>query len=541
MFGTNNSMRMKNILIIGLCVLSLQLFGQEPPKNWFTLDPETDQVQGVSADKVLKKLAGKDSKTIVVAVIDSGVDIEHEDLQGKIWINTDEIPGNGIDDDKNGYVDDVYGWNFIGGPNGENVNEDTYELTREYVRLKKKYEGVDEPKKKQKEEFEYWKAVEKDFLARAQQANQQYNFYKNLSENLVRYSTLVKAYLGVERLTLDDIKSINSKDSLVMAAQQLVGTIILNVGEDVDFKAVAEQLQEGTEYFGKEALYRLNADFDPRNIVGDDWENGKETGYGNNDVEGPDASHGTHVAGIIAANRNNDLGIRGVAENVQIMSIRAVPDGDERDKDVANAIRYAVDNGADIINMSFGKDYSYRKHLVEEAIRYAEKKNVLCIHAAGNDGADLDASNNYPSPVVKGKRAKNWLEIGASSWGENENFVGTFSNFGKESVDLFAPGVSIYSTTPDNKYESFNGTSMAAPTTSGVAAIVMSYFPQLSAQQVREILTKSTRTFTGLEVKQPGSGQTVKFSELSRSGGLVNAEKAVDLAIEMTKGLKTKK
>ena len=334
---------------------------------------------------------------------------------------------------------------------------------------------------------------------------------------------------------------VQSKDSIVTAAQQMTAMVMQNFGEEVDFELVAGQLSPAVDHYGKETLYRLNMDFDPRSIVGDDWENGRETGYGNNDVEGPDAGHGTHVAGIIAANRNNDIGIRGIAENVKIMAIRAVPDGDERDKDVANAIRYAVDNGANIINMSFGKNYSYRRELVENAIRYAEKKNVLMIHAAGNSSLNLDENTNFPTAIVKGKRAENWLEIGASSWGDNENFVGSFSNFGKGSVDVFAPGVRVYSTTPDNKYATFDGTSMAAPATSGVAAIVMSYFPELSAKQVRQVLTESTRTFTGLYVSQPGSNNQVLFSELSKSGGLVNAEKAVELATKMSKGIKNRK
>lgn len=509
--------------------------GQDAPGNWFTLDPTADKTQGVSADKVLAELKGKSSKTVIVAVIDSGVDIEHEDLQGKIWKNTDEIAGNGLDDDKNGYIDDVSGWNFIGGKDGENVDQDTYELTREYVRLKPIYEEVTKPKKKQKEEYNYWKEIEAEFLKKSQEAEQQYAFYKNLSDNLLRFNSLVKAYVGKDTIGIGDVQSINSEDSLVNMAKQTVGMIMMNVGEDADFNELAEQLTDGAEYFESQALYGYNTTFNPRPIVGDNWKNGKEKGYGNNDVEGPDATHGTHVAGIIAADRNNDIGIRGIAENVLIMPIRAVPDGDERDKDVANAIRYAVDNGAHIINMSFGKSYSYRKELVDEAIKYAESKNVLLIHAAGNEGKNLDDANNYPTAIVDGQRVSNWLEIGASSWGDNENFVGSFSNYGKETVDLFAPGVDLNSTVPGDEYEVNSGTSMAAPATSGVAAIVMSYYPELSAKQVKQVLTESVRTFDNLMVQQPESGTLIKFSELSRTGGLVNAAEALKKAEAMAK------
>jgi subtilisin family serine protease len=248
-------------------------------------------------------------------------------------------------------------------------------------------------------------------------------------------------------------------------------------------------------------------------------------------VKGPDARHGTHVAGIIGANRKNDIGIKGIADNVRIMSVRAVPNGDERDKDIANAIIYATDNGAKIINMSFGKAFSPNKELVDKAVKYAESKGVLLVHAAGNDGDNTDVESNYPNrKFLKGGEAKTWLEIGASSWGANENFVGSFSNYGKKSVDLFSPGVQIYSTTPDNTYEDLQGTSMASPATAGVAAVLFSYFPDMNASEVKDIIRKSTRKFDGLKVTKPGTQEQVSFSELSSTGGLVNVYEAVKLA-----------
>jgi subtilisin family serine protease len=237
------------------------------------------------------------------------------------------------------------------------------------------------------------------------------------------------------------------------------------------------------------------------------------------------------VAGIIAANRKNNLGIMGIADNVKIMPVRAVPDGDERDKDVANAITYAVDNGAQIINMSFGKAYSPQKEAVDKAVRYAEQKGVLLIHAAGNEGEDIDKENNFPTRFYNdGSEAKNWLEIGASSSGNNQGLPADFSNYGKKSVDFFAPGVEIYSTQPENKYEAEDGTSFASPVTAGVAAMLMSYFPEFSAVEIKDILKKSTRKFDNLQVQRPGGKATVKFSELSNTGGIVNAYEAVQLA-----------
>ncbi|WP_281349579.1 S8 family serine peptidase [Fulvivirga aurantia] len=335
---------------------------QLPPKNWFVLDPADDAVQGLSIDKAYELVEGKPSKKVTVAVIDSGVDIDHEDLTGKIWINEDEIADNGIDDDKNGYIDDRFGWNFIGGKDG-NVEQDTYELTRIYVRLKDKYDGVEEKKvkKRDRDEYAFWLKVKEDFEETYNKANQQYEFYSSFQANLLRFHTLLKAYFDTDTLTVDNLRQLETQDSVLLVARNIVGVIFQNAGEDADFEAIAEELTGAVEYFGNQVNYAYNTEFDPRTIVGDDYNDPYEKGYGNSDVKGHDPSHGTHVAGIIAANRGNDLGIQGIAENVEIMVVRAVPDGDERDKDVANAIIYAVDNGADIINMSFGKSYSHKK------------------------------------------------------------------------------------------------------------------------------------------------------------------------------------
>lgn len=535
----------RKILMTGMFLYGFAVMAQDMAtdssevhiKEWQVMDPEEDNTQGVSAEKAYRTiLKDKTSRKVTVAVIDSGVDIDHEDLQGKIWINEDEIEGNDVDDDNNGYVDDRYGWNFIGGKAG-NVEQDTYELTRIYVDLKTKYDGILEKKikKKQKEEYNFWLKVKADFEKTREKAQQQYDFYYNLQKNVVRYNNLLKAYLDVEKLTLGDIRKIDTKDSTILAAKAVTGMIFQNIGPDVDFEGLAEELTEGVEYFGNQVNYAYNTDFDPRNVIADNYDDPYEKGYGNNDVKGHDPSHGTHVAGIIAADRGNNLGIRGIADNVEIMVIRAVPDGDERDKDVANAIIYAVDNGAQIVNMSFGKSYSPQKEAVDKAIKYAESKGVLLVHAAGNSSKNVDNQDNFPSKKYSDDQiASNWLEIGASSWGDNENFVGSFSNYGKNTVDVFAPGVQIYSTTPDNSYKTFDGTSMAAPATSGVAAMLMSYYPELTAFQVRDIIRKSARTFNNLKVLKPGKGdEKVDFNELSITGGIINAYEAVKMAESM--------
>jgi subtilisin family serine protease len=517
------------------------------PKDWFLRDPETDHVQGVSAEKAYTTLLqNKKARTVLVAIIDSGIDIDHEDLKDVIWTNEDEIPNNGIDDDKNGYVDDIHGWNFIGGKNG-NVNEDTYEVTREYARLKPKYENVEEKSvsKKNKAEFEYWKKVkfkyDRDYKANKEQYdlyNQQFLLYTNAFLTLQYCDSILTKKLG-KPVSKSSLASISATNDTISFAKETLIKVLENVEGDIEVSEFLEELQnylvqlkEGVDHYKTAVEYGYNTDFNSRTIVGDHPDDLNEKNYGNNDVKGPDPKHGTHVAGIVGARRDNSIGIKGIADHVRIMSVRTVPNGDERDKDVANAIIYAADNGANIINMSFGKSLSPHKEAVDKAVKYAESKGVLMIHAAGNDGDDLDKEANFPTrKFMKGGEAKNWLEIGASASGADEDFVGSFSNYGKKSVDLFAPGVEIYSTTPENTYENLQGTSMACPATTGVAAIIMAYFPDLNAAQVKDILKQSTRKFDGLKVTKPGTKDDVPFGDLSITGGLVNAYEAVKLAM----------
>jgi subtilisin family serine protease len=221
---------------------------------------------------------------------------------------------------------------------------------------------------------------------------------------------------------------------------------------------------------------------------------------------------------------------------VKLMMIRAVPDGDERDKDIGNAIRYAVDNGAQIINMSFGKDYSPNKSVVDDAVRYADSRGVLMVHAAGNDGADLNASPQFPKPVyLGGDRAQNWIEVGASSWKGGDGLAAEFSNYSRTQVDVFAPGVDILSTVPGNRYDRDSGTSMAAPVVSGLAALIMDYFPNLTATDVKRIIVTSTTRVDQMVVR-PGGTDSVSFASLSASGGIVNAYNAIKMAEQVSSG-----
>jgi subtilisin family serine protease len=504
---------------------------QKAPANWFNLDPQENQVQGVSTEKAYEYLKNRPSRTVVVAVIDSGIDIGHEDLKDKIWTNEDEVAGNGVDDDKNGYVDDVHGWNFIGGKDGRNVEYDTQELTRLYVALKEKFEGPKGEKlqKKEKENYALYRKVKAEYEKEWQEAQAQYSQFQQLYDAYQAASAIIRQHLGRENFTEKDLAAITSTDPKVIQARSMLSYMAQN-------DLTKEAFTEGEDYFMAKLKYHLNPEYNSRSIVGDNYQDVKEKGYGNNDVTGAFAEHGTHVAGIIGANRTNNLGIKGIADNVRIMVVRAVPNGDERDKDVANAIYYAVDNGARVINMSFGKDFSPYKEAVDAAIKYAEAKGVLMVHGAGNDAKDIDEADNFPSPKVSAnKEVHNWLEVGASSWDEGSHFVGDFSNYGKKSVDVFAPGVDVYSTIPKG-YKSNSGTSMAAPVTTGVGALLLSYFPELTAEQVRDIILKSTVKYKGVKVNKPGEGKKpvlVNFDELSVSGGIVNAYEAVRMADSM--------
>lgn len=533
--------------LIGLFILTSSVLLSQAPINWMHMAPE-EGYYGTRMNAVYQEiLKNKKGVPVVVAILDSGVDIEHEDLKDVIWVNPGEIPGNNKDDDNNGYVDDVHGWNFIGGPDGSNVNHDTYEVTRLYGKYRYKYENADPDKlnKKQKEEY-------KLFLQYKQEVENKLNSAKRGLEQMKQTEALFNKALssfeekfGAEEITSEKISTIQTGGDMQMElGKRAIGQILKEVDHPLTINDIRQliqsELQNGIDHYQNQVDYAYNPDFDSRQIVKDNYEDVNERVYGNNDVEGPDAVHGTHVAGIVAASRNNDLGMNGIANNVRIMSVRTVPDGDERDKDVANSIRYAVDNGAKVINMSFGKGYSWNEKTVEDAIRYAEKKDVLLVHAAGNNAQNNDVVDNFPNRQLNRKcflakkQADNWVEVGALNFSMDASMAAPFSNYGKNNVDVFAPGMAIYSTVPNDQYEFLQGTSMASPVVAGVAAALRSYYPTLTAKQVKEILVASAKPIND-KVRMPGSNKEVSFSELCTSGGIVDAYAAFELAAK-TKG-----
>jgi len=471
-------------------------------EDWFNKDYKKDSQIGASVDKVQELVKDKKAKEVIVAVIDSGVDIKHEDLKDNIWINSDEIAGNGKDDDNNGYVDDIYGWNFLGGEKG-NVVEELYETTRIYKSLKPKYEGksANSIEPENKAEFDLYNETKKETESQFRKSQKQIDEFKVFEENLSFVNMILEPILLDKPINEENVKGINARSERVLAAKNFMLQLYEN-----DF--VQSEFDEYMKNLKNRIRYHYNLDFDPRKIVGDNPNDPFEKGYGNNDVYGGHADHGTHVAGIIAAKRGNAIGIDGVAHNVKIMVLRTVPDGDERDKDVANAIIYAVDNGARIINMSFGKGHSPAKAAVDKAVKYAEENNVLLVNSAGNASVDIDKINQFPSKHYNSDGLKgtagNWITVGASDRSKGLELPASFSNYGRKNVDIFAPGVSVYSTIPENKYRELDGTSMAAPVVSGVAALVLNYFPDLTAIQLKKVLTESASNFGKTRVYLPG-------------------------------------
>jgi cell wall-associated protease len=536
---------MKASLIIILTFFHFSVFGQMQesdvlPKNWQLLDLEEDGIRGVSAEKAYRLLLKdkKPAKQVIVAIIDAGVDYEHADLKNVVWENKKEIPGNNIDDDKNGYPDDSRGWNFVG-----NTEAGTVEAVREYIRLRKDFEGKDSIVIAKKAGYAYWKKVlaEKDKFEAENHANLDFlkntlteytalfDFYKQKTgKDTIDYQTLLAFPVPADADTLLQMSYQYRLDALSQPA--FAGTTLnerratfeklaVMIGETI---ATADTMiaRDDVTYFSAKAK-----------ITAPEVDSGKL--YGNN-VTMPLGDHGTACAGIVAAQRNNGEGLDGVADFVKILPVRVFiyAQEDEIDKDVAYGIRYAVDNGAQVINMSFGKYFSPQKSQVDKAIAYAETKGVLIISSAGNEANNVDSLPMYPTAkYLNGKNATNLIKVGATS-AEN-TLVADYSNYGKKTVDLFAPGSDIFTTAIGNKYMTESGTSFSAPVVAGVAALLWSYYPTLTYKQVKSCIENSATPIETMVMK-PGTNEMVPFSSLSRTGGVVNAFQALQLAQKIT-------
>ena len=529
---------MNKCLLAVALFLSSTAFAQKKsvdiPKNWYQLDQATTGYYGISLEKAYTFVKNKKlkSKQVVVAVIDSGIDTLHEDLKPILWTNSKEIPNNGIDDDHNGYIDDVHGWNFLGGKDGRNVKEDSYEAARVYTLYKAKY-GDNIPADStltpaQKIEIQSYKKATEKMVGEVNP--DETAFLKQLLPGFLKGDSVIVKDLGKPEYNCTDLEKYTTTDADAKRTKMFLMQLCkANNSNELSNKQILDELQG--------QLRKADAANNPpkeyrKEIVKDDETNINDRFYGNRDIMTATPFHGTHCSGIIAAVRDNNKGINGIADNVRIMMVRAVPDGDEHDKDIANAIRYAVDNGAQIVSMSFGKGLSPEKNWVDDAVKYAESKGVLLVHAAGNDAKNVDSTDNFPNPTYldNGQNATNWITVGASGDPKNGGITASFSNYGKKGVDVFAPGVQIYSTIPGGTtYGNASGTSMACPVVAGVAALLLEYYPNLSAQQLKEVIEKSS-VKVDTEVNIPGTMNKTKLSELSVSGGLLNAYEAIKMA-----------
>jgi cell wall-associated protease len=508
----------------------------EPPKGWQLMDLKENGFYGISLKPAYLFLQGKKSKPVVVATIDSGVDTLQQDLKSILWVNTKEIPGNGIDDDHNGYIDDIHGWNFLGGPDGKADFNETTEEVREYNKLKGKYEAITDTNSVDKKQYAYWKRVKTIYDTTVNKARTETEQLQPIMNALMVTSGYIKRGLNLPAngtFKQADLVKLKMTNDTLTQSKYVWDSIFSQEGGNQNNAAIIKDLSE--------YLAKLNNDLSPdlearKRIVGDNVDSMDHKPYGNNLLKFADASHGTGVAGLIGAVRNNGYGINGVADNVRIMAIKAVPNGDEYDKDIANAIHYAVDNGAQIVNMSFGKKISPHKEWLDEAFKYAASKDVLLVQASGNDSEDMDANPDFPNDTfLDGSTdADNVVNVGASGPKLGEHLAGDFSNYGKINVDVFAPGVKVTTVDTDAEFMTEDGTSFSSPITAGIAALVLEYYPSLSSKQLKQVILQSATPLTGTMVFKPGS-KTIKvdFASLSKTGGIVNALKALQIASKM--------
>jgi len=524
-------------LVCGALFLSLNAFGQQmpksepdPPKNWHEMDLKTDGFYGVSLNQAYLFLKGKKSKTVIVTTIDSGIDTSQNDLKTILWVNPKEK-----EDGKEGYAGDAHGWDFLGGKDGKVDYTETTEEVRQYFKLKDKYANVTTAPAGEEKQYAFWQSVKANYDSTYSKANAEIKDLTTEVNVLSATNYYVKRELKLQSdqtFTKTDLDRIKTANDTINQSKTVWESVFSQIGDNTNNAKVLKDL---SEYYAKQNN-SINPDLDARaRIVGDDPDVNDGKPYGNNILKNPDASHGTGVAGLIGAVRNNGYGIDGIADNVRIMSIKAVPNGDEYDKDIANAIRYAVDHGAEVINMSFGKKISPHKDWVDAAFKYAAAHDVLLVMASGNDNQDVDVTPQFPNDTyLDGTTTDNVISVGASGPKLGDNLAATFTNYGKKNVDIFAPGVKVTSVDMDAEFNTEDGTSFSSPIVSGIAALILEYYPELTAGQVKQAILASATPLTGTMVIKPGSkDEKVDFASLSKTGGIVNAYKALEIASKM--------
>lgn len=504
-------------------------------KNWQSLDIQKDSIPGISLDRLYnEKFTKKRLKPIIVAVIDSYIDVEHEDLENQIWVNKNEIPNNNIDDDSNCYIDDINGWNFLGNTKGQSTFRLNYDATRRLRRLL--YKNIDttnfksnkidslefkniqtslsKAKKKNKLKLEDSKYYQEAYISSFKRMNE---IFKNKKYSLVQVDSLFKA------------REFDADDDLyydIYFARDFLKTN--------NNKAWIDLFKEKVE---GELTTSLNPLFNENDIIQDIETDITDKNYGNNQISkySNKTWHSTMMSGMIVADRENNIGIKGFGNHIKVMPlVVSSASGNNRDKDIALAIEYAVNNGAKVINMSFGKSLPIYPEWVQNALKYAEEKDVLVVVSAGNSSENLDNVFSYPNDYFnvddENEYIENLMIVGGVSHSINEEFMYQFSNFGKKNVDIMAPATDIWCLDPLRKYAMDDGTSFSAAITSGAATLIRSHYPNLTAKQVKDIILESGIKYD-IEVIIPGTtDKKVRFSELSKSGSVLNVYNAMLLA-----------
>lgn len=512
---------LRRYILITLFLTTSSFFvaqAQDRPKNWYQLSSDT--CQGIRLDAArnflrLKKMHQR--RTVTVAIIDSGIDTLLTDLQGALWTNPRERK-DGKDNDHNGYIDDLHGWNFLGTADGKfNMVSAGTEEFREFKRLYPKYKNVDQKHAADLQEYNYYQRMKKaaginNYLKYAQYMDAKHQAYKIID------SIAGRTNANIDTLTIMGFEKVETEDPRFEQSLQAITADLLHAGRDATWASI--KARHNKEYaLVRKRVASIETDADKRLLIGDDLNDEDDRYYGNSTLQVDGYDHGTFVASVVAGQGKTDPEATGVAPEAKVMILRAVPNGDEYDKDVASAIYYAVDNGARIINLSLGKYTSPNAAMVTRALQYAHKKDVLVIQAAGNNHRDIDSVAYYPSDKVNNVRLDNFLRVGAS---DQKGQPASYSNFGKQEVDLFAPGEEIVGVMPDNEVTLSQGTSVAAPIVSGIAAIIRSYYPKLKAREVKDILLRSCRPQKDLQ-------------SLCVSGGVVDALNALELSNDYRK------
>jgi len=520
-------------------LLSLPLSGKDKGKDsaryvtWYLKDAEKDRIPGTGMERAFQELLKrKKPSRVIVAVIDGGMDIRHRELQDHLWKNDDEIPWNEIDDDHNGYIDDTCGWNFLGGPGGRSIDYETVEVTRLYRQYKTKIDSMRNGYcDSLTEPCTFYMQIADEYEKKLKEAKETLSLVSFIEEMYSHADSIIRLSLQKENYSLQEVKKLKPVNKEAKTSKKL---ILFLEKQGVSLQDIKEMKQQ----YEEKVKYHYNINYSPRQeIIGDDPAVNSNRFYGNNHLSFR-PYHATAVAGIIVKINTLAKTVNGISDSIVIMPVVAIPDGDEYDKDVANAIRYATDNGARIINMSFGKGYSPYKAMVDSALRYAEEKGVLLIHAAGNDASNIDKKMSYPSFLTNDShQCNNGITVGASTPFLNRHLIADFSNYGKKNTDLFAPGTYIYAPYPANTYRMMEGTSFSAPVVTGIAAAIFSYYPELSASEVKEIIIGSTRKFPRKRFFVPSPNEKKRkkkkcLSELCVSGGIVDGYAALRKAEE---------